>query len=426
MHMLRLCLGRNIENPGTLGYIVKQRPRYGFSQKSDLERPIQDDCRGIHRRGVMPELRLCPGDDFYADVPGQAVLSISGVVDKIGLLKRDRQMSWQADRAQELLLPIDQMADDTLEVVVVLPAPGPNKERPGRKGNHSIDDDLPPPTPPKDNLLAPPNYRFHPPPMHSYSLGVASRSRMDMPERWRSVSEFAIISHHDHDQSWPESDESSVMVECPPSPIVPVPLAGKCNPAETTVIADPAERAPRRLVARRQRELEEAEAAREEEERRTGIRRVKEEQRRVEEQEERDRRTRIERDMRMSTEARRRKKEAEERAEEEKKRELAVRGVREREKRLEEHRRLEQWRAEQARIKEEELRREEAERAKEQAERNKRVEQMAARVKRDKTGSMLAGWATIQTISTSSDKGRAVEGMACREAGCVDVVRGVE
>ncbi|KAK0458421.1 uncharacterized protein EV420DRAFT_1747957 [Desarmillaria tabescens] len=126
------------------------------------------------------------------------------------------------------------------------------------------------------------------------------------------------------------------------------------------------------------------------------IRRVKEEQGRMEEQEERDRRARIERDMRMSTEARRRKKEAEERVEEEKKRELAERRVREREKRLEEHRRLEQWRAEQARIKEEELKREEAERARERTERNKRVEQMAARVKRDKTESMLTGWATIQ------------------------------
>ncbi|KAK0210319.1 hypothetical protein DFS33DRAFT_1292328 [Desarmillaria ectypa] len=266
-------------------------------------------------------------------------------------------------------------------------------KRKGRKGNRGIDDDLPPPTPPKDKPT-PPNYRFHPLPMHSYSLGVASRSRIDMPERRRSVSEFAIISHHDHSCS--ESDESSVMVERPPSPVVHVPLAGKWNPAETTVIADPAERARRRLVARRQRELEEAEAAREEEERQAEIRRVKEEQRRVEEQEERERRARIERDMRMSTEARRRKKEAEERAEEEKKRELAERRVREKEKRLEEHRRLEQWRAEQARIKEEELRREEAERNRERAERNKRIEQMAARVKRDKSESMLTGWATIQ------------------------------
>lgn len=266
--------------------------------------------------------------------------------------------------------------------------------RKGRKGSHSIDDDLPPPpTPPKDKP-APPTYRFHPPPLHSYSLGVASRSRMDIPERRRSVSEFAIISHHDH--SFSGSDESSVLVERPPSPIVQVPLAGKWNPAETTVIADPAERARRRQVARRQRELEEAEAARQEEERQAEIQRVKEEQRRVEEQEERERRERIERDMRMSTLARRRKKEAEERAEEEKKRELAERRAREREKRFEEHRRLEQWRTEQARIKEEELRREEAERIKERAERNKRIEQMAARVKRDKSESMLTGWATVQ------------------------------
>ncbi|KAK0458417.1 uncharacterized protein EV420DRAFT_1542147 [Desarmillaria tabescens] len=70
--------------------------------------------------------------------------------------------------------------------------------------------------------------------------------------------------------------------------------------------------------------------------------------------------------------------------------------MREREERSEEHRRLEQWLAEQARIKEEELRREDAERARERAERNKRVEQMAAWVKRDKTESMLTGWATIQ------------------------------
>ncbi|SJL04605.1 uncharacterized protein ARMOST_07973 [Armillaria ostoyae] len=267
-------------------------------------------------------------------------------------------------------------------------------KRKGRKGSHSIDDDLPPPpTPPKDKP-APPNYRFHPPPMHSYSLGVASRSRMDMPERRRSVSEFAIISHHDH--SFSGSDESSVLVERPPSPIVQVPLAGKWNPAETTVIADPAERARRRQVARRQRELEEAEVARQEEERQAEIQRMKEEQRRVEEQEERERRERIERDMRMSTLARRRKKEAEERAEEEKKRELAERRIREREKRFEEHRRLEQWRTEQARIKEEELRREEAERNMERAERNKRIEQMAARVKRDKSETMLAGWATVQ------------------------------
>ncbi|PBK80445.1 hypothetical protein ARMGADRAFT_1056186 [Armillaria gallica] len=267
-------------------------------------------------------------------------------------------------------------------------------KRKGRKGSHSIDEDLPPPpTPPKDKP-APPNYRFHPPPMNSYSLGVASRSRMDMPERRRSVSEFAIISHHDH--SFSESDESSVLVERPPSPIVQVPLAGKWNPAETTVIADPAERARRRQVARRQRELEEAEVARQEEERQAEIQRMKEEQRRVEEQEERERRERIERDMRMSTLARRRKKEAEERAEEEKKRELAEKRIREREKRFEEHRRLEQWRTEQARIKEEELRREEAERNMERAERNKRIEQMAARVKRDKSETMLAGWATVQ------------------------------
>ncbi|KAG7452808.1 uncharacterized protein BT62DRAFT_925352 [Guyanagaster necrorhizus] len=263
--------------------------------------------------------------------------------------------------------------------------------RKGRKGSHSIDDDLPPPIPPKDKP-PPPNYRFHLPQTQSYSLGVASRSRIDMPERRRSVSEFAIISHHDHSCS--ESDESSVMVERPASPIVQMPLAGKWNPAETTVIADPAERARRRLVARRQREEEEADAAREEEQRQAEIRRAKEEQRRVEEQEERERRARIERDMRMSTLARRRKKEAEERAEEEKKRELAERRVREREKRVEEHRRLEQWRTEQTRIKEEGLRREEAERIKERDERNKRVEQMAARVKRDNT--MLTGWATIQ------------------------------
>ncbi|KAK0458410.1 uncharacterized protein EV420DRAFT_1680366 [Desarmillaria tabescens] len=227
----------------TLGYIVKQRPRYGFSQKSDSERPIQDDCRGIHRRGVMPELRLCPGDGFYPDVPGQAVLRPDG------------------------------------------------GRYPGGVGD----------------------YRCY-----------------------------------------------------------------------------------------------------------TRIRRVKEERRRVEEQEERGRRARIERDMRMSTEAKRRKKEAEERAEE-KKRELAERRVREREKRLKEYRHLEQWRAEQARIKEEELGKEEAERARERGERNKRVEQMAARVKWDKTKSMLIGWATIQIISTSRDKGRAVEEMARREADCLDI-----
>ncbi|KAF9049344.1 hypothetical protein BDZ89DRAFT_1089099 [Hymenopellis radicata] len=211
-----------------------------------------------------------------------------------------------------------------------------------------------------------------------------------------SLSEFAMISH-DSDGS---SSDEQVIVEHPSPPrFSPPVLDGKWNAnATTTIIADPAERARRRQVAREQKELEDQQALEEEAQRQYLNRLQKEEMMRQEEEEEQNRRASLERELKRSTEARRRKQQEEREEEERKRREIEQRKRETRARRLEEHKRLEEWRIEQARMAQEAVRREEAMKRREANERKNKIAQVEAKVKSNsKSQDLITGWVTLQT-----------------------------
>lgn len=254
--------------------------------------------------------------------------------------------------------------------------------RKGRKDAISEDDEPLPPPPP-------------PPPPKDMRGRQRPQALTSMPHR-RSISEFAMISH----ESDGSSSDDQVMVEHPSPPrFSPPVLEAKWNAnATTTVIADPAERARRRQLAREQKELEEQQALEEEAKRQYQNRLRKEEMLRQEQEEEQNRRVSLERELKRSTEARRRKEQQEREEEERKRREIEQRKRETRQRKLEEHKRLESWRLEQAKIAELADQREQALKRRETNERKKKIAQVEAKVKSNsKSEDLVTGWVTMQT-----------------------------
>lgn len=264
------------------------------------------------------------------------------------------------------------------------------------------EDDLPPPAPPKDRKYSSasvphPRQRHMSTGLGSSSYNTAMKSLPQVVprnERRNSLSEFAVINSNSY------SSDDAVVVESPSRPSadqIRLPPGNKWV-SETTVIADPAERARRRRLAQKQREMEEEQAAREEAERQARIKRQKQEQLRLEQEAEEERRASLEDELKRITSERRRKEEAVRREEERKKQELEVRKQEEKARRIQEHRKLEEWRKAQARSAEENAKREAENLKEEQAERQKRIKGIAAKVKAGaRSEELVTGWVTMQT-----------------------------
>ncbi|KIY67814.1 hypothetical protein CYLTODRAFT_490299 [Cylindrobasidium torrendii FP15055 ss-10] len=243
-----------------------------------------------------------------------------------------------------------------------------------------------------------------PPPPAKDGRGFQSMLRAPAEDQfYRQPSDFGVISRDDFSTASGSDDEHlddrPEPPKTPPPPPVLLPLDGKwAASVNTTVIADPAERARRRQLAKEQKEREEAQAAREEMQRQFQSKLRKDEIRRQEQEDERRRQRQLQEELRRSAEARRRKEQEDREEELRRKQELELRKITERERRMEEHKRLDQWRTQQARIAEDNVKREEAAKMRENNERKKQIAQVQAKVKSsNRSEDLVTGWLTMQT-----------------------------
>jgi len=195
-----------------------------------------------------------------------------------------------------------------------------------------------------------------------------------------------------------------------PEILYSLPLRGKWALTESSVIMDPAERTRRRIVAQKQRDLEEKEASMREEERQAAIKREKELFLKQEEEAETERRRSVEEEIKRITAERRRKEELDKEDERRRQWESEERKRLDRKRRMEEHKRLEEWRKEQTRMAGEAALREERLKKQEEEERKKKILLEEAKVKQSaKAGqgeSLLSGWVTVQSDQSLSWKRR--------------------
>ncbi|THU82023.1 hypothetical protein K435DRAFT_784772 [Dendrothele bispora CBS 962.96] len=265
-------------------------------------------------------------------------------------------------------------------------------------------DDVPPPTPPKDKGRYAPT-RWSPQYQHQHQqtqsqLGqytITSIPILTSESGSRtSLSDFAVISHAG------EEEEITTNEPGPSSPqqgdsLFMVPLDKKWI-SEVAYIPDPTERAQRRILAQRQRELEEEQALREEAERQEQIKLEKQEMMRREEEEEKRRKESLELEIKQMTAERRLREQLAKEQEERERREIEERKQADRRRRLEEHEKLEKWRQEQARQALESGKREIEERKSALIRRREQTVGMAKQVKAEaKAGLSIVEWGTIQT-----------------------------
>ncbi|KAJ6518647.1 hypothetical protein C8R45DRAFT_948817 [Mycena sanguinolenta] len=217
--------------------------------------------------------------------------------------------------------------------------------------------------------------------------------------RHRSNSDYSVVNHRD------SSSSDDVVVVKPESP-VPRPRSPGMMKRSVTMpskwnnelVGDPAERARRRELLKRERELEERKALEEEAQRQRRLQQRKEAVLKEQEEEEQRRRMSIENELKRATEQRRRREELERREEEQKQRELEQKKHAERERKMEEHRRLEEWRKEQAAQVEKMAQVEDQTRRREEEERRKKIQLVSSKIKSTKADTdLVTGWVTMQT-----------------------------
>ncbi|GAW09985.1 enoyl- hydratase carnithine racemase [Lentinula edodes] len=260
------------------------------------------------------------------------------------------------------------------------------------------DEDVAPPTPPKDNnSVSRSNF--------TYTPGARLRSIPNSDLR-KSLAEFAFISH-----PIPSSDDEVIVEHPNPPPKTLQPLSSnKPDGAlfsipldrkwvhDTVYISDPEERARRRKLVQQQRALEEQQALQQEAERQARIKEEKEELKRQEEEEEAWRKSMLEQEL-QEIKARRRAREQREQEEDaRKKREIEARKEMDRKRRMEEHEKLEEWRQQMAWEVEAEKMKEEDDRRRADAERKTKVQNMVKEVKMElRSSGWTTAWATLQT-----------------------------
>jgi hypothetical protein len=248
-------------------------------------------------------------------------------------------------------------------------------------------EDVPPPTPPKDNGKHTVQPMVHL--RHITSQAPAAAEPVPIP-RIRSLSEFAVISH--------SNSIDEVLVDDSTSTHKPVVQSKPLRSKWDREVLNPTERVRRRLEAQQQREMEKETSLREEAERQAELKRRKEQFLQEEQEAEAQRRALLEDELRRITAERSRKILLEHEAEARRQRELEERKRLDKERRLEEHSRLERWREEQARMADELAQREKDERRRMEDERRRKIQVAEAKIKRNKhVDSMLTGWVTIQT-----------------------------
>lgn len=295
---------------------------------------------------------------------------------------------------------------------IAYPAPPPISSKTGsfshflrRKKFGGIDDSTPPPpTPPKD------------PQVFSPQFSPQSQPRSHHREDSSDGAYLAYHSHHHdydntqvhdniHDSSRGRGNiisdvihitrEESDMVVIEPQRL-PTALEAKWA-NEPYKIADPAERARRRIEAKRQKEEEERQAVEEEAERQRLLKLRKQATLEKEMEEECLRKAMLEKEVKEATAARMRRERQMEEEEEIRAREAAEKKRVDKERRTEEVRRLEEWRTEKQRRSEEMVRRKEEEIETQEKERKARVKMVEAKIRKDSTTEMMTGWVTVQT-----------------------------
>jgi MAP7 domain-containing protein 1 len=267
------------------------------------------------------------------------------------------------------------------------------------------DEDLPPPTPPKDKGSYDEQTTAHrhifPQDILHHNLPAVEPMPILGRRRTRSLSEFAAISHSNgSDEVLVESNRT----EDAQMPIVPpLPLLTKWKPE----VLDPVERAQRRLEAQQRREMEEENALREEAERQVEMKRRKEQLLKEEQEAEARRRASLEDELRRVGAERRRRVLLEQEEEAHRQRGFEERKRLDKERRLQEHKRLEEWRREHARMADEIAQREKESQRQAEDDRRKKIQIAEAKVKRNKhVDSMMTGWVTMQARDSLSWKRR--------------------
>ncbi|CAK5267596.1 unnamed protein product [Mycena citricolor] len=244
--------------------------------------------------------------------------------------------------------------------------------------------------------LPPPKDRFG---KHSVSSSPAPLNpQRSLPQshttRNRSNSEYTMISR-------PPSISSEDMVVIRPEHVPRSPAMKMRSLTLPSKWAkdnlDPTERARQRAESRRQRELEEQQAAEDDAQRLLQAKLAKEEQRRQEQLEEEARRVSLEKELKRAALQRKKREERERLEEEENRKQLEARKHADRLRRIEEHRRLESWRREQEAQAVASARLAEQERKKEEEERRNRIRLAGAKVRSAQADvELLTGWVTMQ------------------------------
>ena len=239
--------------------------------------------------------------------------------------------------------------------------------------------DVPPDTPPKDNLGT----------SHA-TQGLepgTSFQHLAYPVTWEDGDKEPSIAEATHSHASGEVQETSNHPH-----ILHIPLRGKWAGAMSS---DPEERARIKLQAQLDRQREEEEAIEEERRRQAQIERRKQEAMAQELEDDARRKAALEEDLKRAAAERLRREYIEKVEEERLRRFLELKKRVEKERRLEEYHKMEQWRKEQVLL-QEKTRRESAEiKLRSSEERRQRISQIQAQLRRH--ASRNHGWATIQT-----------------------------
>ncbi|KAF7370740.1 ADF-H domain-containing protein [Mycena sanguinolenta] len=299
------------------------------------------------------------------------------------LLRRKKKPEFDKD-----IGPIEPFSLYLEDVPDTPPSPPPKPPPKDKEGRRSISASYQHPRPEEPPRLASQPPAPRPPPQIATTR---HRSNSDV--------DYSVVNHRD------SSSSDDVVVVKPESPL-PRPRSPAMKKRSVTMpskwnnelVADPAERARRRELLKRERELQEQKALEEEAQRQRRLQKQKEALLREQEEEEEQRRISIENELRRATTQRRRREELERREEEQKQRELEQRKNAERERRMEEHRRLEEWRKEQAAQAEKTAQLEEQTRRREEEERKKKIQLVSSKIKSTKADAdLVTGWVTMQT-----------------------------
>lgn len=271
-----------------------------------------------------------------------------------------------------------------------------------RRKKPSVEDALPPPTPPKDTPTfvaqsAMPRRRGDPSelPYYVYHLPKDSTDYNHNPDyiqgsnvQTRS-SVGSDVVHITHD------DSDTVVIE----PQRPTALEAKWR-AEPFAITDPAERARRRTEAKKHQEEQERRAIEEEKERQRVHKLNKQAIMEREREEEFLRKVQLDKELRDATTERGRRERALKEEEETRAWQANEKKRIDKERKAEEARKLEEWRVGEQRRSEELMRRKGEEIQRKEKERKARVKVIEAKIRKGSTTEMVTGWVTVQTSDT--------------------------